>query len=142
MFESVAPELILWPVAAHLALVVYLYVWLTAARAIAVSKGETAYNDFQFGDGDSPSAARVSRNLSNQFEAPVLFYALAAILFAADAVTPAQLALAWLFIAGRLAHTMVQTLTGNVRLRGQIFTINFLALIAMWALFLYSRLVQ
>jgi len=37
------------------------------------------------------------------------------------------------FIAGRVAHTLVQTLTDNVPLRGQVFTINFLAVVALAA---------
>jgi hypothetical protein len=40
---------------------------------------------------------------------------------------------AWVFVAGRVAHTLVQTLTDNVPLRGQVFTINFLAVIALAA---------
>ena len=31
------------------------------------------------------------------------------------------------FVAGRVRHTLVQTLTDNVPLRGQVFMINFLA---------------
>ncbi|MFV3332448.1 MAPEG family protein [Pseudomonas sp. NY15437] len=41
--------------------------------------------------------------------------------------------LAWLFIAGRVAHSGVQILTRNVRLRGLVFTINFLAVLGLWA---------
>lgn len=32
-----------------------------------------------------------------------------------------------------LAHTGVHVLTRNVRLRGLVFTINFLAVLGMWA---------
>jgi hypothetical protein len=44
--------------------------------------------------------------------------------------------LAWIFIGGRIAHSGVQILTANVRLRGLVFTINFLAVIGLWALVL------
>ena len=35
-------------------------------------------------------------------------------------------------MAGRVMHSGVQVLTANVRLRGVVFTINFLAVLAMW----------
>lgn len=41
--------------------------------------------------------------------------------------------LAWVFIGGRLLHSYVQIITGNVRLRGLVFTLNFLAVIGLWA---------
>jgi len=140
MLTPLSAEWILWPVAAHLSLVLTLYLWLTLARGRAVQRGETAYSDFQFGDGESREAARISRNLSYQFEAPVLFHLLALTLFVSGAVSGAQIILAWAFVMGRLIHTGVQTLTDNVRLRGYVFTINYLALIGMWGLFLIETL--
>ncbi len=40
--------------------------------------------------------------------------------------------LAWTFIGGRIAHSLIQILTTNVRLRGLVFTINFLATLGLW----------
>ncbi len=40
---------------------------------------------------------------------------------------------AWVFFAGRVIHTLVQTLTANVRLRGLVFTINFMGILALLA---------
>jgi hypothetical protein len=34
---------------------------------------------------------------------------------------------AWVFVTGRVIHTLVQTLTDNVVLRGRVFVISFLA---------------
>jgi hypothetical protein len=42
------------------------------------------------------------------------------------------LVLAWVFVAGRVLHSGVQVFTANVRLRGAVFTINFLAVLALW----------
>ena len=53
---------------------------------------------------------------------------------------PAAVALAWLFIAGRLLHSAVQILTTNVRLRGLVFTVNFLAVLGLWGLSLQASL--
>jgi len=94
----------------------------------------------QFAGADVDRGARVAANLRNQFEAPMLLYPLALAIWAVEAVTFADIALAWLFVAGRVLHTAVQTLTGNVPLRGAVFTINFLALAGLWALFLFRHL--
>ena len=42
--------------------------------------------------------------------------------------------LAWVFVGGRVLHSAVQIGTANVRLRGLVFTVNFLAVLALWAL--------
>ncbi|KQO23590.1 MAPEG family protein [Acidovorax sp. Leaf78] len=122
-------HLLLYPMALHVALATVLYMLLTAVRAPSVwGIGRSA-------DGSNPWAAlerRVSANLSNQFEWPLFFYAACLVLWQLQAVDGVQLALAWVFIAGRVAHSVVQVGTTNVRLRGLVFTINFLAVLGMW----------
>lgn len=116
--------------AAHVALAALLYVLLTVARAPAVwGIGRRA-------DGSSPFAdveRRISANLSNQFEWPVLFYA-ACLLLLRDDPGPVAVALAWTFIGGRVLHSAIQIGTRNVRLRGVVFTVNFLAVLGLWVL--------
>lgn len=124
---------ILWPLLAHIGLTFFLYAWLTFARAQAVKSGETEYSCFVLGRDEPLHVARITRNLSNQFELPVIFYALVVLLIALARVTWIDVAAAWLFVAGRVIHTLVQTLTDNVKLRGQVFMINFLAVVALAA---------
>jgi hypothetical protein len=117
---------ILWPMLAHVGWVFLLYAWLTVARAQAVRRGEVEYGAFARGD-EPHEVARITRNLANQFELPVIFYAMAVLLAATKNVTPIDTIAAWVFVAGRVLHTLVQTLTDNVVLRGQVFLINFAA---------------
>ena len=49
-------------------------------------------------------------------------------------------ALAWVFVGGRLLHSGVQVLTTNVRLRGLVFTVNFLAVLGLWSLLLRAAI--
>lgn len=124
------------PMVAHVALVAFLYVLLTIARAPAI------WGIGRLADGSNPWAKfepRISANLSNQFEWPLLFYVACLLLLQSNA-TPASVALAWIFIIGRLLHSAVQIFTTNVRLRGLVFTINFLAVLGMWALMLVTAL--
>ena len=122
---------ILWPMLAHIGWVFMLYAWLTYARARAVRRGEVDHSCFVRGRDEPLEVARITRNLTNQFELPALFYALVVLLVALGKVTPVDVAAAWVFVAGRVIHTLVQTLTDNVPLRGRVFMINFLAVVVL-----------
>ena len=118
---------ILWPFLAQIGWTMLLYAWLTVARKQAVDRGEVDYSAFLLGREEPLVPARIARNLANQFELPVIFYALVILLLVLDRVTGVDVIVAWVFVAGRVAHSLVQTLTNNVPLRGQVFMINFLA---------------
>jgi hypothetical protein len=121
------------PMLVHVLLVALLYALLTIARAPAI------WGIGRRSDGSNPFAAfepRISANLSNQFEWPLLFYVACILLHLLGATGDLALALAWLFVAGRLVHTCVQICTTNVRLRGAVFTVNFIAVLGMWAVIL------
>ena len=124
---------ILWPMLAHVAWVVLLYIWLTYARWVAVKRGEVDYSSFEFNREEPPAVARIRLNLANQFEWPVVFYALVVLLVALGKVTLFDVVAAWVFVAGRVIHTLVQGLTDNVPLRGNVFMINFVAVLALAA---------
>jgi hypothetical protein len=123
-------HVLIFPMAAHVALAAFLYALLTVARAPAVwGVGRRA-------DGSNPWAdmePRISANLSNQFEWPLFFHVACLLLLQLQPGTVA-LVLAWIFIAGRVLHSAVQILTRNVRLRGVVFTVNFLAVLGLWLL--------
>jgi hypothetical protein len=128
-----AAGLILWPMLAQIGLTFLLYAWLTVARTRAVAKGETSTACFVLGRDEPLHVARITRNLANQFELPVIFYALVVSLIAFGKVTTIDIVVAWIFVGGRVIHTLVQTRTDNVPLRGQVFMINFLAVVALAA---------
>ena len=117
------------PMAAHVLWAAILYVALTVARAPSI------WGIGKRPDGSNPWASiepRISANLSNQFEWPVLFYAACILLIQQHHADEAALGLAWIFVFGRLIHSAVQIFTRNIRLRGLIFTINFLAVVGLW----------
>jgi len=124
------------PMAAHVALAAFLYVLLTLARAPSV------WGFGQRADGSNPWAQfepRISANLSNQFEWP-LFFHVACLLLVQQQAGRLALVLAWSFVGGRLLHSAVQILTTNIRLRGLVFTVNFLAVLGLWVVVLGAAL--
>ncbi len=124
--------------AAHVLLAALLYVLLTVARAPAVwGVGRRA-------DGSNPLAGiepRISANLSNQFEWPLFFHVACLVLLQFPPVR-GTLALAWLFVAGRVLHSAVQILVPNIRLRGLVFTINFVAVLGLWGMVIVAAIAR
>jgi hypothetical protein len=127
--------IILYPVVAHIFWCAFLYALLTVARAPAVwgvGRKDNGSNPFQ------NIQPKISANLSNQFEWPVFFHVLCALLYVGQsAVSNTMIVMAWVFVIGRILHSFVQVCC-SVRIRGLVFTINFLAVIAMWVLFLFK----
>lgn len=127
---------LIYPMATHIGFTAFLYALLTIARAPSV------WGLGRCPDGSNPWGKfepRISANLSNQFEWPLFFYIVCLLLLQHPVVEEIQVWFAWLFIVGRLAHSYVQILTANVRLRGLVFTINFIAVLAMWGLLVASE---
>ena len=107
----------------------------------------TRQDDFRLNSlarvGEEPERSRRwAKNLDNQFQLPVLFYVGVALMVIwvlgspTLAIMPVSfIILAWLFLIGRVLHSIVQVAGDNVRLRGYVFTINWAALSLMWLQF-------
>ncbi|NKW90772.1 hypothetical protein HGG65_14235 [Alteromonadaceae bacterium A_SAG4] len=123
---------LLTPMFMHILLCALLYVFLTLARAPSVwgvGKNKDGSNPFGY------IQPKISANLSNQFEWPLFFHVVCALLIAlGEPISNSQVSLAWVFVIGRVLHSLVQIFTDNIRLRGLVFTINFVAVLAMWLL--------
>ena len=132
MFEP--GELLKLAMGAHVLWIALLYALLTIVRA------PSAWGIGRRPDGTNPWSEvepRVSANLTNQFEWPLLFYvACVLLLIEPETIATAQAVLAWVFVGGRVVHSCVQISTTGVRLRGAVFTLNFVAVLGMWGLWL------
>lgn len=115
----------------HMAWVAVLYALMTVLRAPKIWNVDTPSGTIGNRRDLEP---RLSANLSNQFEWPIFFYvACVLILVGGHASDPVQVILAWVFVGGRLLHSFVQILTTNIRLRGIVLAVNFIAVLGMWA---------
>ncbi len=119
------------PMLVHVAMSAALYAALTVVRAPAVwgvGLRRDGTNPWE------PVEPRISANLRNQFEWPVFFHVACVLgVLTGASIKSGFLFLAWTFVAGRFAHSAVQILTQDVRLRGLVFTVNFVAVLGMWA---------
>ncbi len=125
---------IFWPMIAHAALVFAIYVLLGLRRRQAVAGGNAKVSQFRE-NRDEPSESLFVRNaLENQFELPVLFYAVCLALQASGAVDALTLSLAWLIVVSRYVHSFIHVTSNRIRHRQPAFVVGFLAVIALWVL--------
>ena len=125
---------IFWPMIAHAALVFAIYVLLGLRRRQAVMTGNAKVSQFRE-NRDEPAESLFVRNaLENQFELPLLLYAVCLALQASGAVGALTLGLAWVFAVSRYVHTFIHVTSNRIRYRQPAFTVGFLALIALWVL--------
>ena len=131
-----AQNLILLPVLVQVALTFVILILLARARARSMRERGQAIEDMALAsDADwSAAARRVAASFRNQFELPVLFYMACLFALAMRAVDVWLFALAWLFVASRIAHAVVHIGPNVVRWRFLAFLPGLIALIAMWLL--------
>ena len=128
------PRLIWWPAVAM--------VVLTFAVAVVMFRKRVAQMKRERIHPQSLATARsmsekltdsgAADNFRNLFELPVLFYLGLVIAAQTAQVSVLTLALAWLFVATRIAHSYVHCTSNRVRYRFQAFVAGFFVLVAFW----------
>ena len=115
-------HLIFWPVLAQVFLVVLMFAVLArrkigALKARQVDRGAAALDNKAWPE----NVVKVSNNLDNQSQVPVLFYVLCLVAYSAGAVNLALLVLAWVFVVSRYIHAYVHIGSNYVPLRLRLF---------------------
>ena len=128
--------LIFWPMIAHAALVFVLYMELGRRRAISASKKELHISDFRVlrPESDTEYTGVAARAVINNFEMPVLFHAASLALFSVGAVSQSAIIVAWVFIAGRIAQSLVHLTYNNVIHRAGGFFLSVFMTMALWGM--------
>ena len=71
-------------------------------------------------------------NYRNLFEMPVLFYAACALLLATGQASPGQAVAAWVFVALRIAHSLIHCTYNNVDHRFAMYAASSFVVFGMW----------
>jgi hypothetical protein len=111
-----------------------IYVLVSKRRIAAITAGEAKVGDFKIPTNEPERSASATRNLINQYELPVLFYACCLTLFVLGAAGTVSVLLAWAFAAARAAHAYVHVTSNRVRYRRPAFIAGFVILLAMWGM--------
>lgn len=127
---------LLLPAFIHVAWVMLLGFRMGRARTGAIRAGRARIAEIALDNTAWPDDVRkFANNYDNQFQVPMLFYAALPLLIVTDLVDSISVALAWAFVAGRIAHSLIHTGSNDVMRRFYAFAVSFLAVAAIWAWF-------
>ena len=126
-----AEKLLALALLAQMILTLAVLIQLGWRRADALKAGETRGNLMLDSSGWPDDVRKVHNNFVNQFETPVLFYALGLLAFQLKAATLLVAVLAWVFVVSRLVHWRVHTGPNTLPLRGGSFMVGAVALLVM-----------
>jgi hypothetical protein len=126
---------ILYPVFVQVLLTFVVYGLLAAARARAFSRLDRGRGNPELALGRvvwPEDAEKRAANQRNQFELPVLFYAVVAFALLTKEVDSLMLGLGWLFVVTRMLHAAIHVGPNKVRWRSAAFALGLLVLAGMW----------
>lgn len=130
---------ILWPMLAQIVLTLLMYGVLGVRKANAVKSGQVNRKEVALDNRSWPDdVVKVSNNIANQFESPILFYVLCLLLFSMNGVGLTALVLAWAYALTRYVHAYVHVGSNYVPTRFRTFMISCLILLALVVLVVWE----
>jgi len=120
---------------AHVFLIFFLYIKLGVQKSAAVKAGFVDRSKAALDNRVWPeNVLKVSNNIDNQFQIPMLFYALSFTLFLTNAVNLFVLVMMAVFVITRYVHSYIHVTSNYVPHRFKVFTLGTLLLlgIAIW----------
>lgn len=125
---------IFWPMIGHVLLVFLIYGLLSLRRKAAVMSGNAKISQFRENQNEPAQSLFVRNALGNQFELPVLFHIACLSLYVTQSVGTVSLAVAWVFVVSRYAHTAIHVTSNRIRYRQPAFIAGFVMVFVLWIL--------
>ncbi|MCO7223128.1 MAPEG family protein [Pleionea sp. CnH1-48] len=135
-----------------LALPLFVMVFLTFVVLITLARKrfkaaqagtlDTTFYSVYRGDAEPDDIRQVSRNLTNLFETPVLFYAGVILALTLNVQSFLLVAFAWLYVVLRCFHSYIHCTNNHVKKRLKIFVRSVFALMFFWGILLVQLLLQ
>jgi hypothetical protein len=109
--------------------------WLYATRIPAIVRGKIVFDQTQPAaafHAQLPASVRwKADNYDHLLQQPTLFYAVALVLGLTGADDGLNIALAWLYVALRVVHSLVQATVNVIMIRFAVFAVATLVLLAL-----------
>jgi hypothetical protein len=129
-------QMVLLPVFVQIGLTFALLLGMVSARTGALKGREVSHKDIALGQPNWPTrATQIGNCFKNQFELPVLFYALIALALPLRHADLVIVMLSWVFVVTRFAHAGIFVSSNNVQQRSLAWFAGALVLFAMWLYF-------
>ena len=129
---------LLLPAFVHVAWVLALAIRMGRARVRVARAGQVKIRDVALDNRAWPDDIRkLSNNYDNQFQLPLFFYGILPLLILLVKVDWLMVALAFVFIASRIVHSLIHTGDNVVLHRFRAFVVGFAAVAVMWGWFAF-----
>lgn len=123
---------IFWPMLVQITLTILVFFILAARKGEAIKAGDEDREKAALDNKAwNENVVKASNNIDNQFQTPVLFYALCFLLFHLSAVSIFSLSLAWAYAVSRVVHAYIHLGSNYVPNRLRVFLFGFVMLILM-----------
>lgn len=135
---------IFFPCFALMILTFIVLIRMFIARVQAVAKGEIEVKYFKTFDLQSTTPilmTQASRNFTNLFEVPTLFYMICVFALITQNVDPIMYKAAWLFVALRFIHSVIHLTNNKIYPRMSVYGLSWIVLITMGFL-LTTRIIE
>ncbi len=117
----------------QVALTFWALVRMGKSRVASHVAKEVTYGDIALDTRNYPDEVRkISNNLTNQFETPVLFYAVVTLAAATQSANWPVAIGAVIFVASRYVHHMIHVGSNHVRKRFNAFLVGLIGLLIAW----------
>ena len=127
---------ILAPVFAQVALTFALLIWMGRVRVSTLRSGAVRVRDIALAQRAWPErVTQIGNAYNNQFETPVLFYALVALALVTRKADFLFVAMSWAYVLTRVGHAYVYTTRNVVKHRFGVFLVGTAILMLMWLIF-------
>jgi hypothetical protein len=121
---------------AHIVLTTAVGIGSLRRRIRSAVSGETRLGDIALDSSNWPDAVKkFSNNFDNQFQVPMLWYAVSALSVAAGKLDWVLVVLSCMFVVARAAHSFIHTGSNDVPLRMRVFLAGFAVVVLMWLWF-------
>ncbi len=126
------PKQIFWPVLVQILLTVVGFMLMGVQKAKAVKANDVDMTKTALNNDAWPEyVMKVTNNVRNQFQVPLLFYVICFVFYSINAVTTTVLYLAWAFVITRIIHAYIHMSSNYVPARFRVFTLGFVILVVM-----------
>ena len=130
-------QLIVYPGFMMVLLTMIIYIKNRLAVGKAFQNKEIKSSYLKFYQDTPPDYLEITRQtLKNQFELPMLFYFLIALIYGRGNINQLDIVFAWIFVISRYIHAYVRLSSNYVPNRAKIFIFGLLFLLAGWINFL------
>lgn len=127
---------ILLPIFVQVALIFAMCFGMTVAHELKSRSGAGRQQETALGNEARPTTAKLlSDSFSNQFELPIMFFALAPLAILTRKADLLFVIMEWLFVLLRIGHAAVHTTSNKQPMRGILWLLGAVVLLLMWVIF-------